>query len=430
MRVQVWKRLGIFSITAILVVGMAACSGDSGSSGGASGVTNSAGETVDLPEIKLENKKVVILTQSSTLENHTFTENFGGEIELVTAADSELYTKFMSMAMGGEAPDLFQQYLQPSLIVKNYLQPVDEWVDLTSPLWQDVKDANDRIAYKGSHYSAITSPSYGGVCWYNKEIFDEYGYDTPQKLLDEGNWTWDTFRDLALKLTVDADKDGMPELWGACINEVDMFLYSCGKHVVSFNPEGKAINNIKSEEIARAMSFYVDINDKDFCIYAGADGTDKFAQGNVAMITGGQWYYMIFPDLLKNNTVGIVPFPRDPNTDTYYMQESVYGWTIPKDAKNPEGAGAFILAARYDSLREDLKFQDPDSPWTKEWDDAWQANLDKIKPVGVPISYISFQITDFYGDIFARPRDGEPWATIAEEISPKIDDKIDSAYEA
>ena len=387
-----------------------------------------------LPKVELANKKVVMLTQGES-EAKTFNEVYGGEVEQIVVADSELSTKFISMVMGDEAPDVYQCYFQPSLVAKDYLLKLTDKVDFTSDLWKDALSYNELLKYKGDYYSLVPFTMLDSYVFYNTELFEENSVTTPQQLLEEGNWNWNTFRETALKLTVDTNRDGVPDIWGGCIDQVDLFMYSCGKHAVSFNPDGKAINNIQSEEVARSINFYVNIMDNDLCIYSGLDNITKFTQGEIAMFASPIWKRIQMGDMLKNKTIGIVPFPKDPDADTTYMMQGTYGYVVPAGAKNVDGAIAYINSKRYEGKvyeengdPEELAKMEQEYGWGQYYNDLVKANLKLANAKGVPNSYISFNITELYGEIFARPRNGEPWATIAAEISPLIDDRINIAY--
>lgn len=423
-----------FTMVLCILLNTAACSGGK--------AKTDAGKTSDevsagpqLPKYDLANKEITILAQDDSHKSvKTFEEHYGGKVNSIIVSDQEVMTRFTTMVMSNSAPDLFINYLMPSFVAKGYLQEVDPYIDFNTPLWKDIKETNDKWAWDGKHYLVLPGVIRDNVVWYNKEIFEESGLDSPEKLYKEKNWNWNTFRELAIKLTTDADNDGLPETWGTCIDGVDVFLYSCGKHMVSLNKDGSATNNIKSPEIARAVNFFVNLYDVDLCVYSGADNRDKFRQGKIAMIAGGLWYRSLFKDMLANNSIGFVPFPKDPDADQYYLSEGAAGAMIPKGAKNPQGAAAFLASARFDTIdpkKKSASYEQikKDVNWNDDLEKVFQEGLMGEDKVGVPITYISFNLQEFYGEVFARPRNGEPWATIAEEIAPRIDDKIQMAYE-
>jgi len=45
------------------------------------------------------------------------------------------------------------------------------------------------------------------------------------------------------------------------------------------------------------------------------------------------------------------------------------------------------------------------------------------------MTYTTFNLGQFFGDIWFRPLLGEPWSAIAEELYPKINEEIASLLE-
>ena len=266
------------------------------------------------------------------------------------------------------------------------------------------------------------------MVWYNKEIFEENGLKTPKEYYTEGNWTWDTYRELALANTVDSNSDGKPEIWGCAIDMPSMFVFTTGHDIVTL-ANGKIVNDVRNADVARAVQFYTDLYIKDKCAYDGTDSRDMFAAGQIAMLTGGMWYRSSWVDMLKRNAIDYAPFPKDPQADKYYLMEEFGNYYIGNTAKNPEGAAAYLTSERYHTLdktgREEGILKDFDTTgWTLELDDWLWNEFYKDDKKGVLSTYIMFEINNFWGDIWFRPKNGEPWSAVSEEISPKIDDTI------
>lgn len=170
------------------------------------------------------------------------------------------------------------------------------------------------------------------------------------------------------------------------------------------------------------------------CVYPGTDGRDLFAQSKLAMGAFPLWYRTFFKDLLADEAVAFVPNPKDPDSDAYYIQEQFGGYYIPTGAKTPEGAAAWLCCQRFSRLdtkkqQEDFEAVKNECNWTRECQDMLDSmQTDAYKPV--QSTWVTFGINAFWGDIFSRPKQGEPWATIAEELSPKIDANIKTAMSA
>ena len=130
----------------------------------------------------------------------SFVDEFAAKegIEIVAEFESidfgEYNTKLSLELQGSEAPDVFWvlETSAPAFIQSGLLAPLDEALAEYNPddfsakameLWQS----------NGTTYAVpfSTSPFF---ILYNADLFAEAGIPTPEELVAEGNWNWDTFR--------------------------------------------------------------------------------------------------------------------------------------------------------------------------------------------------------------------------------------------
>ncbi len=147
--------------------------------------------------------------------------------------------------------------------------------------------------YKGKQYFLPKDFSTLAV-YYNKKIFDQYGVDYPKE-----DWTWEDFLKTAQDLTIDENKDGVPEVWGVQLtaNWTSGFEYwvaAAGGQLIS--EDGKSyVGYMDSPETIAAVQFYADLYNKykvapppaDFNQWAG--GNPEFENGTAAMRLFGRW---------------------------------------------------------------------------------------------------------------------------------------------
>ncbi len=79
-----------------------------------------------------------------------------------------------------------------------------------------------------------------GVYW-NKELFARENLPSPYELYEQGQWTWENFKDIAIKATVDTDGDGVIDQWGFTTRgsmqdpgTIEYFIYMNGGEPVRF----------------------------------------------------------------------------------------------------------------------------------------------------------------------------------------------------
>ena len=393
-------------------------------------------------------KEVVILTTDEIIQDVEAFEAARDvyDIKVVNSIVSpdEYTTKFLAMYMGGESPDVANLGFAINMINKGYLEPLDNHIDFSLGIWKQIKPSIDSLKYNDHIWTVSNFPARWDFVWWNAEIFEELGVKTPQEYFEEDNWTWETYVDCLKATTVDNDADGIPEIYGAGIEDPYMFIAGTGKDFVSINADGTVSNNVLTEEIARAINFYTDVKVNSGGVYDGSDLKEQFAQGKLAMCSAGAWYRVAFPDLIKAGVARVVPYPRDAAAGgIYYLKETFGGSSIPSNAKNKSGAAAYLSASRYNKLYFDL---DPERAaelealtideqiekmgWTLELERWTYAELYSDKYVPTPMHYSSFTLTDWWGEIFFRPQIGEPWATIAQELAPQFDERIAEVLES
>ena len=100
----------------------------------------------------------------------------------------------------------------PSFVAKGIASPLsDQYPFDKDPNWAD--SGNQNNYWNGKLYGLNTGaagPGWG--LWYNKAMLSAANLEDPAKLVEKGTWTWDTFRDMCVKLTKTAG--GTTTQWG------------------------------------------------------------------------------------------------------------------------------------------------------------------------------------------------------------------------
>jgi ABC-type glycerol-3-phosphate transport system substrate-binding protein len=143
--------------------------------------------------------------------------------------------------------------------------------------------------------------------FYNKDMFREAGItDFPK--------TWTEFRDVAIRLTRDADGDGEQDVWGtAFAPNVWMFstiLYQKGGRLLN-EAETQCVFNEK--EGVETLTFLHDLVRKDRCanLTTGYQGQDAFLAGQAAMVAGSVVSYAFMQQSNPTFEMGVAPVPVD-----------------------------------------------------------------------------------------------------------------------
>ncbi|WP_314001373.1 extracellular solute-binding protein [uncultured Paenibacillus sp.] len=362
--------LAAFMLMALL----AGCGGNGGNNGSNAGAgTNAAGnnapagedkagETASTDETKLSDGNITILYHTSKEQYEEnkkgnpnaydavwetipqFEAAYGGKVTVIAVPWGDQKPTLISMVNAGDQVDVAQANDQnfPVYPLKKIVQPIDPYIDLSDSFWNSA--VTKTFTFGGKSYAAGTSAA-PIVIYYNKTLFANNGVKTPSEYYAEGNWTWDSFREVAKELTADTDGDGKNDQFGFGWWDAGYPLYvaSNGKTIMSFNDDGTITTNYESENVKEAMQFAQDALLKDKFIDAEKEGDyfiGEFKNGKLAMTAE---YGMAGFNVFKSDyEIDFVPVPTGPKGTPDAGPGGLSGWAIPTASKNPEGAAAFI----------------------------------------------------------------------------------------
>jgi len=282
-----------------------------------------------------------------------FEEATGGKVTVIAVPWGDQKPTLISMVNAGDQVDVAQANDQnfPVYPLKNIVQPIDQYIDLKDPLWNSA--VTNTFTFGGKPYAVGTSAA-PIVIYYNKTLFANNGVKTPSEYYAEGNWTWDTFREVAMELTADTDGDGKNDQFGFgwWDNGYPLFVGSNGKTVLSYNEDGSISTNYDSENVKEAMQFAQDALLKDKYIDSEKEGDYFFAEfknGKLAMTA--EYGLAGFNAFKSDYEIDFVPVPTGPKGTPDAGPGGLSGWAIPAASKNPEGAAAFIKMMSENELK-------------------------------------------------------------------------------
>lgn len=273
-----------------------------------------------------------------------FEEATGGKVTVIAVPWGDQKPTLISMVNAGDQVDVAQANDQnfPVYPLKKIVQPIDPYVDLSDPMWNGA--VTNTFSFGGKPYAVGTSAA-PIVIYYNKTMFMNNGVKTPSEYYKEGNWNWDSFREVANQLTADTDGDGKNDQFGFGWWDAGYPLYvgSNGKTLLSYNEDGSITSNYESENVKEAMQFAQDALLKDKFIDKDKEGDyfiGEFKNGKQAMTA--EYGLAGFTVFKGDYEIDFVPVPTGPKGTQDAGPGGLSGWAIPTASKNPDGAGAFI----------------------------------------------------------------------------------------
>lgn len=374
-----------------------------------------------------------------SVELELFETKYGGKIEYIPTTYETRYSDLSTQVLGGTSPDLFPAAdldTFPGKAIAGMFEPFDDYLDFDSDLWSSgAKKLSDEHTLGGKHYVAVVSTDAGCVCIYNKKTISENGLPDPAELLAEGNWNWDTFKDMCVEFTDPENKKYGFDGWWFEIN----LLLTTGKPVIDMK-DGVITSNLMSAEMERAENFMLDMNKMQLPLpkaeYNWVEQPQRIAEGTTLFYPCGVWA-LYEADLSKFGEQGeimFVPMPKDPKADEYYLPSGVDAYALCKSAPNPEGAAAFMkckLMAVGDEKTQEIaeKQYREDYCWTDEMIDMWHTTkeLTNENPV---IDFYAGTSSDIYDLVHNPIKDasynGKEWSTTRDEISSAVQNEIDA----
>ncbi len=270
------------------------------------------------------------------------------KIEYSTGSVAEI---LQSRIASGERTDMVNG-LYPDFAVQGLIQPVDGLIDYSLDITKRNAETYDKYQFDGSHWAFVIDDIATSNIFYNTKFFDENNLDHPRAYYDRGEWDWNALLDLATKLTVDENKDGTPEIYGltSCNWHTARLAFSTGQNVINIQ-DGKFVSNIANTAYSRAFQFMYDL----FYTYRVTDPNrdvayvqSMFNRGETPMLMISAWMGIngLFLGKIKNqDLLGYVPYPRDPDSDEYYVAGTPIVMQLPAGSENVDAVRAWIYSA-------------------------------------------------------------------------------------
>ncbi len=297
-------------------------------------------------------------------------------VELVPVAFGDYFPKLLTQLAAGAPADVFWASLGPGLQVVH--KNPDLFMDVEPLLKRDVAEINLDDFWPTAKQGSIYKGRYWGICWgtsateyvfYNKNMFQEAGLTTPDKLFDDGKWTWEAMTDAAIKLT--KRSGGRAQAFGVLNPIADhgymtSLVYAYGGKIFSDDLSKCVIN--ESKEAVQAIQIGADLWCKHKVSPLATDtDVDWESTGKLGMRFWWDALIGRWRTLTKVFDWDFAPVPSGPRG--WFAHATSNLWCIAKITKYPDEAWKFVKYVL--SPAEDLQ-------WAKEW--GWvpfrKANLD------------------------------------------------------
>jgi multiple sugar transport system substrate-binding protein len=274
-------------------------------------------------------------------------EKFNVRFNYITAAWANATEVYMSRYMAGESTlDIWEIDLAHfwSLVSKGALAAADEFLPQSyfDEMLPERKALSDELMYNGHRYAFDHWGSNFWQYWfvyYNKDLFEREGLPDLQELVENGEWTWSRFLEIAKAATRDTDGDGTIDQWGFGQPwAIDPWILSNGARYTK-NIDGRRVFTAGDPDAIEALNFIKELGAAG--VSTGDAELYQFAAGKVAMNTGQLWRLTTMGTM--NDAYGIVPLPMGPSaTDYSYPTSSFEMYMIPANSADAEAVAAVL----------------------------------------------------------------------------------------
>ena len=285
--------------------------------------------------------------RSSALE--IFEDVFGGKINYVATSADGKYDRLAEMLNAGETVDMFpyEQGAFPEGLTRDLYAPLDPYYEelgMDTGIWDDMQEVIDMYSYKDGHYVIPYSFTNPVLLTYSRKMIQQEGLSDPYELYKQGSWNWDTFMDM-MQTFKENTPDGTTR-YGISGELGRAALASSGRSVVK-KENGQLVNNISDPEIAKAEQMVIDISQQGLYRSNWLEHFDT--DGNILFYAMGTWTLGESNALNEDKDLMIVPFPKSPNADRYYISCEHNARLL---AKNSQKGGAVATYIRCERLAE------------------------------------------------------------------------------
>ncbi len=268
-------------------------------------------------------------------------------VEFISMPAPEISKRIVTMATGGNLPDLFfvPNDFMPQLYELEIVADLEklmgqEWLNgCNQNLLRDIK-INDKmmcVPWTTCPYAII----------YRADWLKELKLEVPE--------TWEEFREVAKAMTRDTDGDGKTDTWGfGMVGSRDnsgeqrfaLLSKSFGADEI-YQESDTWKTGIGSSEFEEALKFYTELYTEDGVVPPGptevnySSSLELFATGQVGMIMTGPHS---FGYILKNNPdlEGKLGSFVIPMKERHVSSSVVGGYTITTSCENPEVAADYV----------------------------------------------------------------------------------------
>ncbi|MDQ0253229.1 ABC-type glycerol-3-phosphate transport system substrate-binding protein [Evansella vedderi] len=357
------------------------------------------------------------------MEKHNF------EIEYIAIDFGEYQERVTASLLAGDPLGdiirLGRNYTIPTLVQQDLLWPIDEYTQNPNAFNQLM--TNELFVHEGRGYGFTEDQTnlIQGI-FYNRTLMNELGMKPLQEYVNEDNWNWDTFIEVAKEANQDTNNDGRVNTWG--LARPSVLLYALFSNNTSLTVGDQ--QNLDDPATVEALNFVSQIATEEIARPTeGGDWTEPgqfFRQGNTLMYPGAYYEIGGLNNDMPDYDIGFIPFPKGPSATTYHSAEpALQALAIPRTVENPEQ-----LLYIWEKINDIDSIYDYPGQASFETNFSNQDDIDNlllVQPNLVVLAHDTFPNFGYW-DFEAELLSGNSVSTVIETFSTQFQAAIDEVY--
>ncbi|MFS0725564.1 ABC transporter substrate-binding protein [Paenibacillus sp. 1P07SE] len=352
------------------------------------------------------------------------------DIEYIAIDYGEYQERVVASLMAGEPlGDIVRMgkaYMIPALTKQDMFWPVDEYTSNENVFNQRITDLYSQFEGRGYGFSEGRTNLITGI-FYNRTLMKNLGLKPLQEYVDEDNWNWETFIQVAKEANQDTNNDSKIDTWGLAGGSLtEQALAANGTDLVSGDQQ-----NLDDPKVVEVFNFISRLATESVARPTeGGDWTEPgqfFRQGNTLMYAGADYETSGLKQDMQDFDIGFVPFPKGPSASTYHAHEpAVQFLTIPKVIENPEQ-----LMYIWEKINDIESIYDYPGQAGLETNFDNEDDIANARLAGDNMNIIdrnSFPSLPYY-DMVAELEEGISVSTVIEKYKAPIQAAIDEVYQ-
>lgn len=290
--------------------------------------------------------------QDRTVALTLFEDVYGAKIQTIKSTSETLFTDLANRINGGEPVDMFDYQWDsvPNGVEKGQYEYLDDYIDLSDPIWDGMSELIEKYKYKGHYYVVPYSVSDYIAITYSRNLIEEEGLTDPYKLYQEGKWDWDAFMS-SMKTFVANAEDGETR-YGCAGWFGQAIVQSTGESIINYDGQ-KFSSNVMSGNIEKAELLQEELTRLNLfdTTWYGTYPND----GSVLYYGMAPWHLGQSNVMNPDGDLFLVPFPKMPGADKYYLCGNAAAKMLVKNSDKGDAVAAYIKCERLAATKEEYK---------------------------------------------------------------------------